>query len=59
LLEQSLNWAREVGYGQMTLHYATMNPSGGPFWQRHGFKTLEYTVERHVDERVAWSGPRD
>ena len=59
LLEQSLSWAREVGYGQMTLHYATMNPSGGPFWQRHGFTPMEYTVERQVDERVAWARPRD
>ncbi len=59
LLEQSLSWAREVGYQQMTLHYATMNPSGGPFWQRHGFMPLEYAVERHIDERVAWARPRD
>jgi len=59
LLERSLSWARETGYGQMTLHYATMNPSGGPFWQRHGFEPLEYAVERQVDERVAWARPRD
>ncbi|MBT5773088.1 MAG: GNAT family N-acetyltransferase [Dehalococcoidia bacterium] len=59
LLEQSLSWAREVGYQQMTLHYATMNPSGGPFWQRHGFTPLEYAVERQIDERVAWARPRD
>ena len=59
LTEQSLRWAREAGYQQMTLHYATMNPSGGPFWQRHGFRALEVTVERHVDERVAWARPRD
>ena len=59
LLERSLSWARETGYGQMTLHYATMNPSGGPFWQRHGFEPLEYAVERQVDERVAWARPQD
>ena len=59
LLERSLSWAREVGYGQMTLHYATMNPSGRPFWQRHGFEALEYAVERQVDERVAWARPQD
>ena len=54
LAEWSLSWAADMGYRQMTLHYATMNPSGGPFWQRHGFEALEVTVERHVDERVAW-----
>jgi len=59
LTEQSLSWAADAGYRQMTLHYATMNPSGGPFWRRHGFTPLEVTVERHVDERVAWAQPRD
>ncbi len=59
LLEESLSWARESGYRQMTLHYATMNPSGGPFWQRHGFEALEIAVERQIDERVAWAQPRD
>jgi len=58
LTARSLSWAQEMGYRQMTLHYATMNPSGGPFWQRHGFVPLEITVERHVDERVAWARPR-
>jgi GNAT superfamily N-acetyltransferase len=59
LLEQSLSWAGELGYQQMTLHYATMNRSGGPFWQRHGFEALEIAVERQIDERVAWAQPRD
>jgi hypothetical protein len=54
-----LSWAGELGYQQMTLHYATMNPSGGPFWQRHGFEALEIAVERQIDERVAWAQPRD
>ena len=55
LLAHSLGWAREQGYEVCTLHYATANPSGRPFWLRHGFVPLSYSMSRHVDERIAWA----
>ena len=59
LLEQSLDWARESGHGHITLHYASMNPVGGPFWERRGFEPIVTSAGRHIDERVAWARPRD
>ncbi len=59
LLERSLAWARERDAAWCTLHFATANPSGRPFWLKHGFRPLEHTWARHVDERVAWARPRD
>jgi GNAT superfamily N-acetyltransferase len=59
LLERSLDWARESGHEYVTLHYASMNPLGGPFWEGRGFETIAYSTERRVDERVAWARPRE
>ncbi|MCC6387474.1 MAG: GNAT family N-acetyltransferase [Dehalococcoidia bacterium] len=55
LLEHSMRWAREQGYQTCTLHFASANPSGAPFWLRHGFVPVTHTMERHVDERIAWA----
>jgi GNAT superfamily N-acetyltransferase len=55
LLAHSMKWAQEQGYSQCTLHFASGNPSGAPFWLGHGFVPIEYTMVRHVDERVAWA----
>ncbi|MBI5947569.1 MAG: GNAT family N-acetyltransferase [Chloroflexi bacterium] len=55
LLDASMRWCREQGYEACCLHYASGNPSGAPFWQGHGFLPVEYTMQRHVDERVAWA----
>ena len=57
LLEQSLSWARDSGHDYITLHYASMNPLGRPFWESRGFETIAYSAERRVDERVAWAKP--
>jgi GNAT superfamily N-acetyltransferase len=59
LLDRSLAWARERGADHCTLHYATANPTGRPFWLKHGFRPLEHDWVRQVDERVAWARPRD
>ena len=50
-----MEWAATNGYHTCTLHFASQNPSGGPFWLGHGFVPIEYTMERRVDERVAWA----
>jgi len=55
LLEHSMRWAREQGYHTCTLHFASANPSGAPFWLRHGFVPVTHTMERHIDERIAWA----
>jgi GNAT superfamily N-acetyltransferase len=55
LLEHSMAWAREQGYQLCTLHFASGNPSGGPFWLSQGFEPVEYTMQRRVDERIAWA----
>ncbi|MBK6661639.1 MAG: GNAT family N-acetyltransferase [Thermoflexaceae bacterium] len=55
LLEHSMRWAREQGHLTCTLHFASGNPSGAPFWLRHGFVPVTQTMERRVDERIAWA----
>lgn len=55
LLARTLDWAREAGHPYVTLHYATPNPSGGPFWRGHGFVPVEVTLQRRLDERLAWA----
>jgi GNAT superfamily N-acetyltransferase len=55
LLGHSMDWARNAGYETCTLHFAPGNPSGAPFWLGHGFVPVEHTMERRVDERVAWA----
>lgn len=57
LLAATMHWCRENGYRTCTLHFASANPSGAPFWLGHGFVPVEYTMSRHVDERVAWARP--
>jgi GNAT superfamily N-acetyltransferase len=55
LLAHGLAWAKEQGDEYCTLHFASANPSGAPFWLGHGFVPVEYAMNRHVDERVAWA----
>ena len=55
LLAHSMEWARSQEYRQCTLHFASGNPSGAPFWLGHGFVPIEHAMVRHVDERVAWA----
>ncbi|GMV86487.1 MAG: hypothetical protein AMXMBFR80_23420 [Dehalococcoidia bacterium] len=55
LLGHSMAWARNAGYETCTLHFAAPNPSGGPFWLGHGFVPVEHTMERRIDERIAWA----
>ncbi|MGH2633455.1 MAG: GNAT family N-acetyltransferase [Tepidiformaceae bacterium] len=55
LLNHSMAWAREQGDERCTLHFASANPSGAPFWLSQGFVPVEYQMARHVDERVAWA----
>jgi GNAT superfamily N-acetyltransferase len=55
LLEHAMAWARKQGHRWCTLHFASGNPSGAPFWLGHGFIPVEYTMSRHLDERVAYA----
>jgi GNAT superfamily N-acetyltransferase len=57
LLSETMKWSREHGYTTCTLHFASGNPSGAPFWLGHGFVPVEYTMSRRIDERVAWARP--
>ena len=56
LLDRGMAWARETGHERCTLHVLTANHSGEPFWTANGFVPVEYGLERHIDERVAWAG---
>lgn len=58
LLHHSMTWAASAGFETCTLHFAPGNPLGGPFWTGHGFKPVEYTMERVIDSRIAWAKPR-
>ena len=55
LLQHALAWLRREGFAGCGLHYLTGNPSGPPFWTRHGFRAAEYHLRRIVDPRIAWS----
>ena len=55
LLDHGMAWARDAGYERCTLHVLSANYSGEPFWFANGFAPVEYTLERHIDERVAWA----
>jgi GNAT superfamily N-acetyltransferase len=55
LLDHSMRWAREHGYDWCSLHFASGNWSGAPFWLGQGFTPVEHTMERRVDERIAWA----
>ncbi len=55
LLSRSLGWARDNGFDQVALHYFSANPTGGPFWRKHGFEAAQYGMSRLVDDRIAWA----
>lgn len=55
LLDHGMAWARGEGYERCTLHVLSANYSGEPFWFANGFAPVEYSLERHLDERVAWA----
>jgi GNAT superfamily N-acetyltransferase len=55
ILSQGVTWAREKGYNNVALHFATANLSGAKFWQSSGFKPVEFGMRRHIDERIAWA----
>ena len=55
LLDHGMAWARDAGYERCSLHVLSANYSGEPFWFANGFKPVEYTLERQIDERVAWA----
>ena len=55
LLDHGMAWARGEGYERCTLHVLSANYSGEPFWLANGFRPVEYSLERHIDERVAWA----
>jgi len=57
VVDAALAWARERGFQRCVLHYATQNFSGAPFWRSLGFRTVEYTLVRRLDERIAWAVP--
>lgn len=58
LLRHSIDWARAEGFATCSLHFASGNPSGAPFWLGHGFVPVAHEMERRIDERIAWAGPR-
>ncbi len=58
LLAHSMKWAASAGYSTCTLHFASGNPSGAPFWLGHGFSPVEHTMERVIDSRVSWARPK-
>ncbi len=55
LLEHAMAWAATQRLRWCTLHFASGNPSGAPFWLGHGFVPVEYAMSRHLDERVAFA----
>lgn len=58
LLKESMTWAARSGFETCTLHYASANPLGAPFWLHNGFVPVEHTMANVIDERIAWARPR-
>ncbi len=58
LLAHAMAWASESGYTTCTLHFASNNPSGAPFWLGHGFVPVEHSMDRIIDQRIAWADGR-
>lgn len=59
LFARSVEWAREQGYRWVTLHWGSPNQSGAAFWTGHGFRVVEMTVQRRLDERLTWARPEE
>lgn len=55
LLRASMAWAAASGHELCTLHWASGNYSGAPFWLAHGFVPVQHTMERRIDERALWA----
>ena len=55
ILSQGVSWAREKGYDNVALHFATANISGAKFWQSSGFQPVEFGMRRTIDDRIAWA----
>ena len=55
ILSKGVEWAREQGYERIALHFASANLQGAKFWQSSGFRPIEHSMRRRVDERIAWA----
>ena len=55
ILSKGVEWAREQGYEHIALHFASANLQGAKFWQSSGFRPIEHSMRRRIDERIAWA----
>jgi GNAT superfamily N-acetyltransferase len=55
MLNRGLAWARESGYELCTVGFFTTNIIGARFWRSKGFQPVSITLQRTVDERIAWA----
>jgi len=53
LLNHSLEWARSVGYKNCAVDFESANTIGSSFWHGNGFKSVCYSLVRHIDERIS------
>jgi GNAT superfamily N-acetyltransferase len=56
LLARSMAWAREQGHEHCALHFGSANLAAAAFWTGQGFVPIEHSMQRRIDERVAWAG---
>ncbi len=59
LLAHAMGWANQSGYRTCTLHFASNNPSGAAFWLGQGFVPVEHSMDRIIDDRIAWANGLD
>lgn len=59
LLAHAMAWANQSGYRTCTLHFASNNPSGAAFWLGQGFVPVEHSMDRIIDDRIAWANGLD
>ncbi len=55
VLAKGVEWAREQGYQHVALHFAAANLPGANFWQSSGFRPVEHSMRRRLDDRIAWA----
>lgn len=55
ILARAMEWMVDQGFDYCALHYHAANPTGGPFWRKHGFAAAEFGMTRLIDPRLGWA----
>lgn len=57
LLHHVLRWAADAGLERCTVGWTAANLASSRFWTSRGFRPIQYTLARQLDERIAIAEP--